>query len=70
MNYADWTEQELIELWEERAAIMQHDAGMSKRAADRAAYWDWRAIVGRDVAVPQEIQEKVTLFRDMKDGAE
>jgi len=58
----EWTEQELIELYEERAAIMQHDGGMTKEDSENAAYYEWRKTVGRGVAVPDVIREKVKKF--------
>ena len=58
----EWTEQELIELYEERAAIMQYDGGLSKEAAENAAYYEWRKTVGRGAVVPDVIREKVKKF--------
>lgn len=59
----DWTEPELIELWSERAAIREHDGGMSREEAEESAYYDWRKIVGPGVSVPVEIREKVRKFK-------
>jgi hypothetical protein len=60
----EWTEQELIELYEERAAIMQHDGGMTQEAAENAAYYEWRRTVGRGVVVPDVIRGRVRKFRN------
>ena len=60
MNY---TETELIELYEERAAIREHDGGMTREDAEEAAYYDWRRIVGQGVSVTDIIREKVRKFR-------
>jgi len=59
----DWTEQELIDLYEERAAIREYDGGMTRKDAERAAYFDWRVIVGRGVAAPKWIVERAKLIR-------
>ena len=59
----DWTEQELIDLYEERAAIREYDGGMRRRDAERAAYFDWRVIVGHGVAAPEWIVERAKLIR-------
>jgi hypothetical protein len=58
-----WTEAELIELYEERAAIMQHDGGMTQEAAENAAYYEWRKTVGREVVVPDVIRDKVRKWK-------
>ena len=52
------TEQELIELFEERAAIMEFEANMPRKQAERAAYFDWRKQFP-GVVVPEEIRNKV-----------
>ena len=59
----DYTEAELIELYDERAAIREHDGGMSREQAEEAAYYDLRRIVGQGVSVPVEIREKVRKFK-------
>lgn len=51
------TEEELVEIYEERAAIMEFDGGLSRMEAQRAAYSEWRKIVGSKVKVPKQIQE-------------
>lgn len=58
-----YTEQELIEIFEERAAIRQYDGGMERKQAEQAAYFDWRKIVGKEVKVPDEIRKIVAKFR-------
>jgi hypothetical protein len=57
------TEAELIEIYEERAAIMEFDGGMTREAAENAAYYEWRKIVGRGVVVPDGIRDKVRKFK-------
>lgn len=57
------TEQDLIELYEERAAIMEYDGLMERRQAEQSAYWDWRRQVGKDVKVPDEIRKLAGKFR-------
>lgn len=63
-----YTETELIEIYEERAAIREYDGGMSRKEAERAAYFDWRKIVGRGIVAPEWIQERARLFRDKAQG--
>lgn len=58
-----YTEQELIEIFEERAAIREYEAGMSRSEAEKAAYFDWRKIVGDKVKVPEEIRKLASKFR-------
>ena len=41
------TNEELIEWWEERAAIREFDGGMSRRYAERGAWYDLRRIYGK-----------------------
>lgn len=55
-DYHDWTEAELIELYEEMAAIREYDGGMSRREAEQAAYWELRKLVGREM-VPKAVAE-------------
>lgn len=62
--YDTWTEADLIELYEERAAIREHDGGMVREVAEKAAYWDWRCIVGRHRVVPDAIQARVKRFKE------
>lgn len=57
MTYSTYTERELIELYEERASIRQYDGGMTRIAAEKAAYWDWRRIVGPGVSAPEYIRK-------------
>jgi len=61
-NYSDWTQDELVELWAERAAIRQYDGGLDQRTAERAAYFDWRVLVGRGIAAPEYIIERARTF--------
>lgn len=52
-------EQELIEIYEERAAIREFDGGLSRHEAEIAAYEDWRQIVGKKVPAPAVVQKTV-----------
>ena len=36
-EYDAWTDAELIELWQERSAIMEHDGGLSRQNADQVS---------------------------------
>jgi hypothetical protein len=54
------SEQELVELYEERAAIMEFDGGLTRKQAERAAYFDWRKQFP-GVVVPEVIRDKVRL---------
>ena len=72
---ADYTDDELTELFEERAAIREFDGVTSseldrmtesqrdlhRRAAEQAAYWDLRKLLG-DVKLPEAILEKARKF--------
>lgn len=57
-------ETELIEIYEERAAIREYDGGLPRPEAERAAYFDWRRIVGRGIAAPDYIIERARLYKD------
>ena len=57
------TEAELIEIYEERAAIMHFDGGLSIEAAENAAYYEWRKTVGREVVVPEVIRDRVRKWK-------
>lgn len=58
-----YTEADLIEIYEERAAIREYDGLMERRQAEQAAYFDWRKIVGNDVVVPDHIRKLAGKFR-------
>ena len=58
-----YTESELIELWNERAAIREYDGGLDRERAEEAAYYDLRRIVGQGVAVPEVVRDAVRKFR-------
>lgn len=60
------TDEHLIELYEERAAIMEHDGGLTRKQAERAAYFDIRKCVGKNVVMPEEIREEVRLTQKEK----
>ena len=53
-------EEQILELWNERAAIMEFEANMTRTQAERAAYYDLRKVLGRFV-VPDVIREKLKL---------
>ena len=57
------TEAELIEIYDERAAVREFDGDMTKPEAEAAAYQDWRKIVGPKVPAPKQIQEVVVKAR-------
>jgi hypothetical protein len=68
---SNYTEQDLIELWEERAAIREFDGGMTREAAEKAAYWDVKNMLGREVKMPESIRDRVRKFvreKDSKNG--
>lgn len=52
-----WTDEELVELWEERAAIREYDGQLPRKQAERAAYFDVRKIVGNKVPMPDVIRQ-------------
>ncbi len=55
-----WNESDIIELCEERAAIMEFDGGMDRKKAERAAYFDVRKLIGL-VEIPDVIKNAVRL---------
>lgn len=57
------TEDQLLDLFEERSAIRQYDGGMSRHEAEIAAYWDVRRQIGPGVAIPRAIQETLAASR-------
>jgi len=57
-----YTEAELIDLWEQIAAVREYDGGMTRQDAERAAYFDWRNIVG-NVPVPEVMRDRVRKFK-------
>lgn len=59
----NYTEDELIEIYEERAAIREYDGGFSRKEAERLAYFDWRRLVGRSIATPASIREKLASYK-------
>jgi hypothetical protein len=58
-----WAERDLIELYEERAAILEHDAKLPRKEAEKQAYWQWRQLVGQGVPAPKRVQEIVMAAR-------
>jgi hypothetical protein len=56
------TDAELFQLWEERAAIMEVEGGLSREKAERLAYWCLRAEVGLDRPMPASISERIRKF--------
>jgi hypothetical protein len=59
---SNYTEADLIELWEERAAIREFDGGMTRDRAEQAAYWDVKNMLGRSVKMPESIRDRVRKF--------
>ena len=59
--YNNLTDDEIIELWQERSAIME-DGGMTRELADRRAYFDLKTLVG-NVPMPQVIRDAVRLSK-------
>ena len=51
-------EQDLLELFHERAAIRQYDGGLTRIEAERLAYFELRNKYGRE-AIPAEVVEIV-----------
>ena len=56
MASSDWTEQEQIEWYEERAAILEFEAGYGRQEAQRLAYWEWRKQFP-GVTAPQQLRD-------------
>jgi hypothetical protein len=50
------TDEDLTELWNERAAIQQHDGKLPKEEAERRAYLELKRTHGR---VPKEVLKQV-----------
>jgi hypothetical protein len=61
MEQTGWSEEELTELYFERCAIREYDGGMTREAAEKAAYWEWRKRFGK-VKVPDVIREAVSKY--------
>ena len=47
---------DLLELFNERAAILEFDAGLPRAEAEKRAYFELRRIYGRQ-AIPEEVKE-------------
>ena len=47
---------DLLELFNERASILQYDAGLPREEAEKRAYFELRRIYGRE-AIPEEVKE-------------
>ena len=60
MSEHKWTEQELVDEFEQMAAMREYDADMPRKQAERAAYYDWRKQFP-NVIVPEAIRQKVRL---------
>jgi hypothetical protein len=61
------TDRDLIELYEERAAILEHDGGLPRHLAEQKAYWQWRQIVGKCKA-PQHVIDTVERAKRQQSG--
>jgi len=57
------TERDLVELYEERAAIIEYNGGVPRHIAEQKAYWQWRQMVGQGVKAPEAIINIVTAAR-------
>lgn len=57
------TDAQMIEIFEERAAIAEYDGKLPRHEAEIAAYRDLRKQLGQGVAVPVAIQETVKRAR-------
>jgi len=55
----DYTEEDLIERWEEIAAIREYDGHMPRKIAERAAYFDLRRELGPHVHIPERITNEL-----------
>ena len=53
----DWTEKELVEWWEERAAVREFDGGMGRQRANFLAARELRDLFG---FVPQSIANRIS----------
>ena len=62
------TDRDLIELYEERAAIIEYDGGLPRHIAEQQAYWQWRQMVGAGVKAPEAIVRVVTAARSKAAG--
>ena len=60
--YENLTDDEIIELWLERSALMEFDGGLTREKADRAAYHDIRRLIG-NVPVPKVIRDAVRVVK-------
>jgi hypothetical protein len=58
------TDEHILELWHERAAIMEHDGGLSRKEAERRAYWEIRKLIGK-APVPKEIRDAARVVQLM-----
>ena len=64
-----WTEQAILELWNERAAIREYEGGLSRTAAERAAYFDLKRLVPGTFVVPDVIKETMRLTSPSAGGS-
>jgi len=62
-----YTEDELIDLWEQIAAVREYDGEMTRKDAERAAYFDWRNIVG-NVPVSEVMRDRVRKFKGSEES--
>lgn len=53
----DWSEEAILELWNERAAIREFDGGLNRTAAERAAYFDLKRLVPGTFVVPDVLRK-------------
>jgi hypothetical protein len=58
-EFLKWSEKDHLEWFEERAALLEFDGGMTRRRAEKTAYWQWRQHVGKGIPAPQKMQQIV-----------
>ena len=63
MTDVRYSDDELLEIYNERVAVRELDGGLSKPRAEQQAYFDFRAIVGGGFSVPPEIRRRAAKFR-------
>lgn len=58
----DYSEEELIDMFENRAAMMEFEGDMTLQQANQRAYFDIRAIVGERVPMPEHVRTLAAKF--------
>ena len=57
MNVTGYTDEELYELWEERAAVFEYDGGLSRKDAEYRAAVEMRELI-KPRPLPEAIWEQ------------